>query len=43
VQSLIDQFGTRDPWALETSSTTEGYLSGAIAMLIIFNNPELLD
>ena len=34
VQSLIDQYGTRDPWALEKADSTEGYLSGAMAMLI---------
>lgn len=43
VQSLIDKHGTRDPWKLERTSTTERYLSGAIAMMIILKNPSLLD
>lgn len=43
VQRLIDQHGTRDPWELERLSTTESYLSGAMAMIIILKNPSLLD
>jgi membrane-bound lytic murein transglycosylase D len=43
VQQLIDQHGTRDPWELERLSTTESYLSGAMAMIIILKNPSLLD
>jgi soluble lytic murein transglycosylase-like protein len=43
VQELIDQHGTRDPWVLEHKSSSEGYLSGVMAMMIILNSPELLD
>jgi beta-lactamase regulating signal transducer with metallopeptidase domain len=43
VQKLIDQLGTKDPWVLEHASSSEGYLSGAIAMMIVMKNPELLN
>lgn len=43
VRQLIDEHGTRDPLELERISTTESYLSGAIAMMIILKNPSLLD
>jgi len=43
VQQLIKEHGTRDPWELERISTTESYLGGAIAMIIILKNPSLLD
>lgn len=43
VQKLIDQYGTRDPWTLERADSTEGYLSGAMAMIIILKNPSLLN
>jgi soluble lytic murein transglycosylase-like protein len=43
VQRLIDQYGTRDPWTLERAESTEGYLSGAMAMIIILKNPSLLN
>lgn len=43
VQKLIDQHQTRDPWELERLSSRESYLSGAIAMMILYKNPSLLD
>jgi hypothetical protein len=42
VQDLMDRYHTRDAWKLEKLSTTEGYLSGAMAMMIILKNPSLL-
>ncbi|MEK7690390.1 MAG: transglycosylase SLT domain-containing protein, partial [Bdellovibrionota bacterium] len=43
VQQLIDQYNTRDPWELEKLDSKYGYLSGAMAMIIILKNPSLLD
>jgi hypothetical protein len=43
VQALIQQYGTRDPWALERQSSTEGYLPAAMAMILISRNPSLAD
>jgi hypothetical protein len=43
VESLIEKYHTRDPWELERISSSEGYLSGAIAMIIILKNPSLLE
>lgn len=42
VVKLIREYGTRDPWQLERKSTTENYLSGAMAMLILYQNPDLV-
>lgn len=43
IQQLIDQLGTKDPWVIEQKESKEGYLSGAIAMMIVLKNPELLN
>lgn len=43
VANLIKQHGTEDPWELERKSTTESYLSKAIATMIILEHPSLLD
>ena len=43
VQSLIERYHTRDPWELERISSTESYLSGVMAMMLILKNPTLLD
>jgi membrane-bound lytic murein transglycosylase D len=43
VEELIKKNGTRDPWVLEKASSTEGYLAGAIATVILYRNPKLLD
>jgi beta-lactamase regulating signal transducer with metallopeptidase domain len=42
VAQLIEKYGTRDPWTLERDDSRESYLSGAIAMIIIYKNPSLL-
>jgi hypothetical protein len=42
VNELITRYGTRDPWALERIDPYGGYLSGAIAMMIIYKNPSLI-
>jgi beta-lactamase regulating signal transducer with metallopeptidase domain len=34
---------TRDPWELERFSTAEGYLGGAVAMMIVLKNPHILE
>ena len=41
VRALIARHGTRDPWALERASSTEGYLSGAMDMMILLRSPAL--
>jgi membrane-bound lytic murein transglycosylase D len=43
VSELIAKYGTRDPWTLERADSPEGYLSGAIAMIVIFKNPSLVN
>jgi membrane-bound lytic murein transglycosylase D len=43
VESLIQKYASRDPWVLEKASSTEGYLAGAIATVILYKNPKLLD
>jgi hypothetical protein len=43
VAGLIEKHGTRDPWVLERADTRESYLSGVIAMMLIYRNPSLVD
>lgn len=43
VSLLIATHNTRDPWELENNSSSEDYLSGAIAAMIVLRNPGLLD
>ncbi len=43
VEELIKKHASRDPWVLEKASSTEGYLAGAIATVILYKNPKLLD
>jgi membrane-bound lytic murein transglycosylase D len=40
---LIAEQRTIDPWELEQSASSEDYLSGVIAAMIVLRNPELLD
>ena len=42
VAKLIKTHGTADAWAIDKASTTENYLSGAIAAMILYRNPDLL-
>lgn len=42
VAKLIQTHGTADAWAIDKASTTENYLSGAIAAMILYRNPDLL-
>jgi len=43
VEGLIRKYKTRDPWKLEQADSKEGYLSGALAMMIILKNPKIVD
>ena len=43
VSVSIAKRNTRDPWTLENSDSTEDYLAGAIAAMIIIRSPDLLD
>jgi len=40
---LIATQKTIDPWELEQSASSEDYLSGVIAAMIVLRNPDLLD
>lgn len=42
VAKLIKTHGTSDAWAIDKVSSTENYLSGAIAAMILYRNPELI-
>jgi membrane-bound lytic murein transglycosylase D len=42
VAKLIKTHGTADAWAIDKASNTENYLSGAIAAMILYRNPDLL-
>jgi membrane-bound lytic murein transglycosylase D len=41
VQRLIKKHKTSDPWVLEKLDSKEGYLSGAVAMMILSRKPSL--
>lgn len=41
VEKLIQELKTKDPWVLERKSSSEQYLSGVIATMIILSHPEL--
>lgn len=43
VRALIKSTGSRDPWVLEAKSPDANYLSGTIAVAILYKNPTLLD
>jgi soluble lytic murein transglycosylase-like protein len=43
VDRTIAELGTRDPWRLDRYRSPENYLSGAIAMMIVLKNPQILD
>lgn len=43
VRLAIDTYGTRDPWELERNDSKEDYLAGAVAAMIVYRYPELVD
>jgi membrane-bound lytic murein transglycosylase D len=42
VAKLIKAHGTADAWVIDQASNTENYLSGAIAAMILYRNPDLI-
>jgi membrane-bound lytic murein transglycosylase D len=43
VDKLINKYGTRDAWALDDADSSENYLSGVMASMILLKNPELVN
>ncbi len=42
VAKLMKAHGTANAWAIDKASNTENYLSGAIAAMILYRNPDLI-
>jgi membrane-bound lytic murein transglycosylase D len=42
IERQIAKYGTRDPWVLEEKESAEGYLTSAMAALILVKNPQLV-